>query len=139
MIKFSDWRSRSIPKYNNSVHSSTEVGPFEALFGQKMNWSDAVKKKRDLDVPAACNQAINLEAMQKIVEKQLAKAVASQAKFYNSIHLSCLYNIGAFVYLNSKNINLTRPTKKLDWKFYGPLKIVDRVQVGKVACRFHLP
>ena len=28
------------------------------------------------------------------------------------------YNIGDFVYLNSRNIESTRPSKKLDWKFY---------------------
>ena len=75
--------------------------------------------------------------MRKALERRLAKAVALQTKFYNAKHLSRSYNVGEFVYLNSKNIDSTRPTKKLDWKFYGPYKIVNRV--GNVVYCLHLP
>ena len=70
------------------------------------------------------------------LKKNLAKAVASQAKYYNAKHLSQLYNIEDFVYLNSKNIELTRSIKKLDWKYYGPYKMIDKI--GKVAYKLDL-
>lgn len=63
--------------------------------------------------------------MQKVLEKQLAKAVILQAKYYNSNHLSQLSYVEDFVYLNSNNIDLTWLTKKLDWKFYSLSKMVD--------------
>ena len=71
------------------------------------------------------------------MEKHLAKGVAAQAKSYNSKHLPRQYNVGDYVYLNSKNIDLTRPSKKLDWKFYEPYMIRDIV--GKQAYCLNLP
>ena len=76
-------------------------------------------------------------AMQILLKKRFGKAVASQAKYYNSKYLPREYNIGDHVYLNSKNINSTRPTKKLDWKYYGPYPIVKRIK--NIAYRLNLP
>ena len=75
--------------------------------------------------------------MRKFVEKRLASAVEAQAKYYNRKHKLQRYNVGDYVYLNSKNIDSTRPTKKLDWKFYGPYRIVK--PVGKQAYQLNLP
>ena len=63
--------------------------------------------------------------------------MASQAKYYDLKHLPRTFAVGDFVYLNSKNIDLTRPSKKLDWKYYSPYQIQDRI--GKVAYRLVLP
>lgn len=100
---------------------------FEAFFEEKLSWGNTVHKQRDFNVPMVLSQAVNLLAMHKFVEKCLAKATATQAKYYNKKHLSCSYNVGKFVYLNSKNINLTQSTKKLDWKYYEPYKIFDHI------------
>ena len=70
-------------------------------------------------------------AIRRHLEERLAKAVAFQAKYYNSKHVARKYNVGNLIYLNSKNIDSIRPTKKLDWKFYDFYTIIDRV--GKVA------
>ena len=117
--------------------TSTGVTPFEAIYGEKLDWGNPLVKKQDSNVPAARKQAANIVAMQKLMEKHLAKAVAAQAKFYNFKHLSQQYNVGDYVYLNSKNIDLTWPSKKLDWKFYGPYMIRDIV--GKQAYCLNLP
>ena len=55
-----------------------------------------------------------MAVMCKRLEGRLAKAVAFQAKYYNSKHVAREYNVGDSVYLNSKNIDSTRPTQKLD-------------------------
>ena len=75
-------------------------------------------------------------ALHILLEKQLGKAVVSQAKYYNSKYLPREYNGGYHVYLSSKNIDSTRPTKKLDWKYYGPYPIVECIK--NVAYRLNL-
>ena len=131
------WLPLAAYLYNNSVHASTGISPFEALFGEKLSWDDAVQKEQDMEVPAAQDRAVNLLAIQRNLEKQLAKAVALQAKYYDSKHLPRTFAVGEFVYLNSKNIDSTKPSKKLDWKYYGPYQIQD--WIGKVAYWLVLP
>ena len=131
------WLSLAEYAYNNSVHSSTGISPFEALFGEKLSWEDAVREEKTTDIPAARKRALNLAAMRKLLEKRLTKAVAAQAKHYNSKHKPRKYNVGDLVYLNSRNIESTRPSKKLDWKFYGPYKVIE--PVGKQAYKLNLP
>ena len=55
-----------------------------------------------------------MAAIRRCLEKQLAKAIASQAKYYNSKQVAREYNIDNLVYLNSRNIDSTYLTKKLD-------------------------
>ena len=93
--------------YNNSVYFSIEVILFRAIYGKKLDWGNSLVKKRDLDVPAARKQAANMVAMRKLMKKHLSKGIAAQAKSYNSKHLPQKYNVGDYVYLNSKNIDLT--------------------------------
>lgn len=47
-----------------------------------------MKKKRDLDLAAAQSKAVNLSTMQKNLDKHLVKAMALQAKHYDSKHKS---------------------------------------------------
>ena len=116
---------------------STGINPFKALFGEKLSWKDAVRKEKTTNIPAARKQTLNLVAMQKLLEKHLTKAVAAQAKHYNLKHKLRKYNIGDFVYLNSRNIKSIHPFKKLNWKFYGPYKVIE--PVGKQAYKLNLP
>ena len=62
--------------YNNSVYLSIEINPFEALFDEKLSWKDTVHKKKITNISAACKQAFNLAAMQKLLEKCLTKIIA---------------------------------------------------------------
>ena len=111
--------------YNDNVYSATRVSLFEALFNEKQSWDSDLIKKQDLNVFTAHKQAVDLMAIYKFVEKQLAKTAATQAKHYNTKHFLRVYNVGEFVYLNSKNIKSTQPTKKLDYKYYRPYWVLD--------------
>ena len=103
------------------------ISLFEVFFGEKQSWNNELAKKRDFDVPTAKTRAMNIMAMRKLVEKCLAKAIAVQTKHYNAKHLLRIYNVGEFVYLNSRNIDSTHLMKKLDWKYYGPYKVVNQI------------
>ena len=71
------------------------------------------------------------------LEAQVKKAVKAQAKYYNVKYKPRIYNIRDMVYLNSKNITLTRPSKKLDFKFYRSYKV--NIPVSKQAYCLKLP
>ena len=123
--------------YNNSIHFSTRVIPFKVIYSEKLDWGNFLVKNQDADVQAARKKTANIAAMRKHMEKHLAKAIAVQVKYYNSKHVLKTYYVDDYVYLNSKNINLTQPFKKLDKKFYGPYII--RNIVGKQAYYLDLP
>ena len=122
--------------YNNSIHLSTGISLFKALFGEKLSWKNTVHKKKTTDIPAAHKRVLNLVTMQKLLEKRLIKVVALQTKYYNLKHKPHKYNVEDFVYFNSQNIKSTRLSKKLDWKFYKPYKVIELV--GKQAYKLKL-
>ena len=100
--------------YNNNFHLLIGINFFETLFGEKLSSEDKVCEEKTINISAACKQAFNLAAIQKLLVKHLIKTVALQAKHYNSKHKPHKYNIGDFVYFNSQNIKSTHPSKKLD-------------------------
>ena len=106
---------------------STGINPFEALFGEKLSWKNAMHEKKFINISAACKQTLNLIAMQKLLKKCLTKAVILQAKHYNSKYQPCKSNIKDFLYFNSQNIELICLFKKLDWKFDRLYKVIELV------------
>ena len=89
-----------------------------------------------MDVPAVRERAVNLLIIRKVLDKRLEKAVVTQAKYYFK-HLVHQYNVGNLVCINSKHIDLTCLTKKLDWKFYRLYKVIKRID--KIVYRLDLP
>ena len=54
----------------------------------------------------------------------LVKAADDMARFYDAHrHEAPKYNVGDKVWLSSENIRMTRPTKKLDYKWLSPYTI----------------
>ena len=60
-----------------------------------------------------------------------------QATYYDAKHKSVALKPGDLVWLNSSNISTTRPSKKLDWKRFGPFKVVKRI--GLQTYKLDLP
>ena len=58
-------------------------------------------------------------------------------KWYNQSYTPKHYRVGDRVLLSSKNIRLSRPSKKLDFRFLGPFRIIEAL--GKQAYRLDLP
>ena len=68
----------------------------------------------------------------------LVKAADDMAWFYNAHWREApKYSVGDKVWLSSENIRMTRPTKKLDYKWLSPYTI-DRV-ISRNAYRLKLP
>ena len=80
---------------------------------------------------SAKTRALNIARVREKVEARLKKAQKAQVKYYNKKHTSCTFKAGDKVDFNSKNIELIRLSKKLDYKYYRPFEIEK--PVGKQA------
>ena len=89
------------------------------------------------NVLSAKTRALNIARVREKFEARLKKAQEAQTKYYNKKHIPCTFEAGDKVYLNSKNIESTCLSKKLDYKYYRLFKIEELV--GKQAYQLKLP
>ena len=107
------------------------------MYGKESIWINEIKNERLKNILSAKTRALNIVGVREKLEARLKKAQKVQAKYYNKKHTPRKFKAGEKVYLNSKNIELTRPFKKLDYKYYGPFKIEKLVR--KQAYQLKLP
>jgi hypothetical protein len=43
------------------------------------------------------------------------------------LRIEKIYYFGKYIYLNSRNIKTNRPSNKLDTKFLGPFKVLEKI------------
>ena len=67
----------------------------------------------------------------------MEKAVATQKKYYDQKHRDVQFAVGESVLLNTPNLRLKGILHKLQWKFCGPYKVLERI--GAQAYRLKLP
>ena len=134
---WTQWLSVAEYAYNNSVHSATGAAPFWLMFSENPKWKDTIEDGLESEVPASKQRADGVLKMKKLLEETWKKTCLSQRKSYNAKHTPKSYCVGDMVYLNAKNIKSTRPSKKLDYKYYGPYEVEK--PIGKQAYRLRLP
>jgi len=123
--------------YNNHIHSSTQQTPFLLDTGQHLRMGFEPHQ------PPSQVEAVNefTDRMKDTLEEAksaLAKAKDDMAQYYNRRRSPVpTFSPGDKVYLDSEDIQTTRPSKKLSHRRLGPYP-VDR-HVGKYAYRLILP
>ena len=60
-------------------------------------------------------------------------------KFDRKANPAPSFKVGDLVWLNRRNIATTRPSRKLDFKRFGPFKILKIIGEGKAAFQLELP
>ena len=111
--------------YNNAKHVSINATPYYANYGYHpiCNYASVTVAS-----PKASDRVGYLRAIHQTLATEIKHAHAEHAKYYNATHAKISpYNVGDKVWLSTKNINTTRPTKKLDYKQIGPYVIKKRI------------
>jgi hypothetical protein len=88
-------------------------------------------------MPAAEKQIEQVNANLEDLRSTLQHSQETYTAYANKERQPHTFKVGDLVFLNRKNIRTTRPTKKLDHKFFGPYRIIQ--QINDVAFKLKLP
>src|SRR6202795_2271425 len=123
--------------HNNQIHSSTQQVPFMTDSGRlpRMGFEP---RQPGADPEPADEFAARMSAEAEEAQAALTKAKEEYAQYYNRRRTSAPeYKPGDRVWLDSSNIQTTRPSAKLAHPRQGP-DVIDR-QVGNGAYKLKLP
>lgn len=132
------WISIGEYAYNDSVHSTTGVTPFQAYHGMHprgADWPDMPLGEGES--PMALGLAARVIELQRECRNKIKAANAYQKDHADKRRAPIPFKIGDQVLVSNRHIRSTRPKKKLDWKFLGPGTITD--QIGSTTFRVDLP
>ena len=132
-----DYLSLAEFAYNNAYQSSTKCSPFYANYGFNPQFHINLQQNHVSDIPAAKDYAERLLQHHDALVENVKQAQDSQARYYDAKHKRIEFAVGDKVWLLTPNIRTERPSKKLDWKRFGPYTISERI--GLQAYRLDLP
>ncbi|MBW0552167.1 hypothetical protein O181_091882 [Austropuccinia psidii MF-1] len=120
--------------YNNAEHSSTKHSPFFTIYGRNPSF-DSIHIS--LDSPAG-KLSTKLQSVQQVVKEELESAIRRFKKYADrNRSISPVFQPGDKVWLASKNIKTTRPTKELSERWLGSFEVIKRI--GSHAYHLKLP
>ncbi|MBW0577888.1 hypothetical protein O181_117603, partial [Austropuccinia psidii MF-1] len=110
--------------YNDSDHSSTKQSPFFTVYRGDPDF-DSVKITQDTP---AVNLSTKIQSAQQEVKRELEVSISRFKRYADKSRASPpVFNPSDMVWLSSKNIKSTRPTKKLFERWLGPFPILKKV------------
>ena len=121
--------------YNNTPQDSIGMTPFFANKGYHPVLNVDVAKVQGSKL---LETAQDWDSLNQYLKEKLQESFDKAAMHHDSgKRQTPRWKVGDMVYLNSKNIKTKRPTKKFDWKNFGPFKITECI--GSHAYRLKLP
>jgi hypothetical protein len=126
--------------YNNSVQRSTGFSPWFINKGFHPRTPASFRATEDMKSVELEERTKRWENIQNQVRENLEAAQEDQKELADKKRREVKqedYEVGKLVWLNSKNVRTSRPSKKLDDKNLGPFKIVEKR--SDVVVRLELP
>ena len=132
-----DWISLAEFSYNNSVHVTTKQTPFFINYGRHpWTGTDVIRQENKDETPDQF--ATRMKKVQE--EAAIALRMANEKTKHNwdkNARKPHEYSPGDLVYIEATNIKTGRPSRKLDYKRFGPFEVVKKV--GLSAYEIKLP
>ncbi|MBW0593630.1 hypothetical protein O181_133345 [Austropuccinia psidii MF-1] len=120
--------------YNNSEHSSTKESPFFTIYGRNPSFYSIHISQYS---PAG-KLSTKLHSVQQVVKEELESAIRRFKKYSDRNRaIPPDFQPRDKVWLASKNIKTTRPTKKLSERLLGPFEVLKKI--GSHAYHLKLP
>ncbi|MBW0500634.1 hypothetical protein O181_040349 [Austropuccinia psidii MF-1] len=120
--------------YNNAEHSSTKQSPFFTIYGGNSNF-DSIHVTQD---SPSGKLSTKLQSVQQVVKEELVSEIRSFKKYADRNRaIPPDFQPGDKVWLASKNIKTTRPTKRLSERWLGPFEVIEKI--GSHAYHLKLP
>ena len=136
------WLSMGEFADNDAISASTGVSPFYANkgFHPRMSFSpdttDYESTRKRLDAAKAEDITDHMQRVLDYIRQNMDQAQQAMIEQTNRHRQDITFKEGDLVFLSSKNIQSTRPSKKLDNKRYGPFRV--KALVGS-SYRIELP
>ena len=125
--------------YNNSYQASTQMAPYEALYGRKCRspicWDDIGERK--MLGPEIVQHTVDKI---QLIRERLRSAQSRQKSYADTRRRKLEYQVGDHVFLRvspTKGVMRFGIKGKLSPRFIGPFEVLERV--GEVAYRLALP
>ncbi len=135
---WTDWLPLAEFAHNNWVHSTTGKSPFMILYGCNPRLIPDASNYYSISNPAAEEFMTMMSDIHQETRNALQKAVTNMKRQYDKRKTSSHdYQVGDKVWLDSTNLHLPRPKKKLNDKRIGPFVIIDKA--GAAAYKLKLP
>ncbi|MBW0504679.1 hypothetical protein O181_044394 [Austropuccinia psidii MF-1] len=110
--------------YNNYDHSSAKQSLFLTFYGRDPQF-DSVHITQDT---SAGTLSTKITSVQQDVKREIEVAINRLKRYADKSRASQpVFNPGDMVWISSKNIEATRPTKKLSERFLGPFSLLKKV------------
>ncbi|MBW0507289.1 hypothetical protein O181_047004 [Austropuccinia psidii MF-1] len=107
--------------YSNAEHSSTKKSPFFTIYGRNTSF-DSIHISQD---SPAGKLSTKLQSVQKVFKEELESEIRRLKKYADrDSSIPSDFQPGEKVWLASKNIKSTRPTKKLSERWLGPFEVI---------------
>ena len=114
--------------YNNISHSSTKFSPFFANYGQHPKTLPIIENPGNSISPYAGKYIKNIEKIHKALVTNISHTNELYAKHYNNKRKEPPeFTVKSKVWIDTRNIRTTRPSKKLDYKKIGPFEIIEKI------------
>jgi transposase InsO family protein len=132
-----DWLATAEFAYNNRIHSSTDHSPFFLEYGRHPHVPLALPSVTTTN-PAANEFANTLSQAREAATQALNRTAENMKKYADTRRRhSPSYYLGQKVWLDTRNINTGRPSKKLDVKRTGPFEILS--EISPLTYKLKLP